>query len=155
LKLRPSADTHSFVPPLSTALYPSALESLGEARVTAGRLGDLRELYEEHADFVRRVVIRLGGPRHDIDDLVQDVFLVALRKQAEFEGRSKASTWLYAIAVRIVASARRRSRLRQFLHLDEAPAAAALVERTTPAALFEHRESSALVYRALDGIAEK
>jgi len=61
---------------------------------TAQRLG---LLYAEHFEFVWRSARRLGVPLHAVDDAVQDVFLVAQRKLAEFEGRSSQKTWLFGI----------------------------------------------------------
>jgi len=52
---------------------------------------------------------RLCGNDEDASDLVQETFLQAFRKWHQFEGRSRPSTWLYTIAVRIC---RRMHRLR-------------------------------------------
>jgi RNA polymerase sigma-70 factor (ECF subfamily) len=58
----------------------------------------------------------LGVRESSVDDAVQDVFLVAHRKLASFEGRSSHRGWLFAIAARVAAEHRRRDgRLR----LDE------------------------------------
>src|SRR5688572_5708021 len=62
----------------------------------------LRQIYEEHYDFVWRSVLRLGCAESSADDAVHDVFLVVARRLSEFEGRSSIKTWLFAIAVRIV-----------------------------------------------------
>jgi RNA polymerase sigma-70 factor (ECF subfamily) len=129
------------------------LDATPSAPATRGlALDDLSRLYRAHAGFVRRAVVRLAGPRADVDDLVQDVFLIALERRESFEGRSASTTWLYGIAVRIVSTARRRARLRRFLRLE---AAHEPVDRHTPATLFEHGEASRTVYRALDGLSEK
>jgi len=69
----------------------------------------LEELYQEHFAFVWRTVRRLGVPPALVDDAVQDVFNVAHRRLAEFEGRSSPRTWLFAIARRVVADHRRRA----------------------------------------------
>jgi RNA polymerase sigma-70 factor (ECF subfamily) len=122
-------------------------------RESIDRVLDLRRLYEEQADFVRRTVIRLGGPRTDVDDLVQDVFIVALRKGSTFEGRSAPRTWLYGIAIKVVGAARRRARIRELFGLRSAVMDS--VERRTPEDLFERREASRTVYEVLDRIAEK
>ena len=45
--------------------------------------------------------LRFGGNREEAEDLVQETFLQAWRKWDQFEGRSKASTWLYTIASRL------------------------------------------------------
>jgi RNA polymerase sigma-70 factor (ECF subfamily) len=113
---------------------------------------DLRALYEAEERFVRRVVVRLAGPSHDVEDLVHDVFEVALRRIGAFEGRSAPRTWLYGIAVRVVAGWRRRRRLRRFLGLEEAPEPA---DPTTPAQWFECREQAERVYRILDEMGDK
>src|SRR5262245_31085694 len=46
--------------PFGNAAVDRALEE--RSRERRGALSDLRALYAEHADFVRRAVIRLGGP---------------------------------------------------------------------------------------------
>ena len=60
------------------------------------------DIYEAHADYIWRVVQRLGVPQANLEDAVQDVFVVAYRKLGEFEGRSSVKTWLTGIAFRVV-----------------------------------------------------
>ncbi len=48
--------------------------------------------------------------REEILDAAQDVFLVALRRLDDFEGRSSLTTWLYGICVRVAHGYRRRER---------------------------------------------
>jgi len=133
---------------------PSALVSSSATEAHERQLGlsDFRRFYGDHVEFVRRVVARLWGPGGDIDDAVQEVFLVALRKRASFAGRSAPSTWLYAIAQRVVMAARRRARVRRFfgLHLVESHPGP-----ETPHQIFEHRESSEHLYRLLERISDK
>ena len=71
---------------------------------------DIAVLYDAHARRVWRMVARLGVAPSAIEDVVQDVFLTAHQKLAEFAGRSTAETWLIGIAVRLAANARRRTR---------------------------------------------
>ena len=120
-----------------------------------------RQLFENHADFVRRLVIRLGTPAADSDDLVQETFVIAFRKWNDFdpqafvprgEGASAERTWLYAIAVRVAASARRRARLRQFLGLEQVPEPANPV---SPVTLLERADARRQVHRLLEGIGER
>jgi RNA polymerase sigma-70 factor (ECF subfamily) len=115
-------------------------------------LGDLRRLYADHADFVRRVVLKLGGPSTDADDLMQEVFLVALHRMDSLQDPSLARSWLYGISVRVVAAARRRAKLRRVFSLDEGHEPQAM---DTPVSAFEKREASEKVYRLLDKISEK
>jgi RNA polymerase sigma-70 factor (ECF subfamily) len=62
----------------------------------------IAELYRAHYDFVWRNVQRLGAQEEWADDAVQEVFLVAARRLAEFEQRANPKTWLFAIALRVV-----------------------------------------------------
>lgn len=58
-------------------------------------------VYADHHDFVWRNVMRLGLPYDQVDDAVQEVFLVVARKLAQFEGKSSVRTWLFAITIRV------------------------------------------------------
>jgi RNA polymerase sigma-70 factor (ECF subfamily) len=64
-------------------------------------------IYDEHFRFVWRALRRLGVREGDVADAVQDVFLVVHRKLAEFQHRSKVSTWLYGICFRVARDRRR------------------------------------------------
>src|SRR5580765_3653442 len=65
------------------------------------------ELYESCFAFVWRTARRLGTPEANLDDVVQEIFMVAYRRQDEFEGRSSPKTWLYGIAFNVVRAHRR------------------------------------------------
>jgi RNA polymerase sigma-70 factor (ECF subfamily) len=67
-------------------------------------------VYREHHAFVWKSVRRLGVPDAEVDDVVQDVFMIVHRRLTDFEGRSKLTTWLFGIAYRVVKD-HRRSRL--------------------------------------------
>ncbi len=58
---------------------------------------DFEALYRAHFTYVWRTLCRLGCPRDDLSDAVQDVFLVAYRKLPTFEQRSTITTWLFGI----------------------------------------------------------
>lgn len=72
------------------------------ARITA--------LYRDNGRFVARVLRRCGINDADLEDAVQETFVVAHRRWADFEQRSSARTWLYAIAVRVASTLRRSQR---------------------------------------------
>ncbi len=80
----------------------------------------LDAFYRRHRPAVLRWVIRLGGPRLSPEDVTQDVFVVAFRRVHSFRGGPRVA-WLYGVARRVVANARRRAALRQFLGLDSLP----------------------------------
>jgi RNA polymerase sigma-70 factor (ECF subfamily) len=79
------------------------------------------EFYEMHFAFVWRNVRRMVATESFVDDLVQEVFLVALRRLPEFEGRSSIRTWLYGIVRLTVLGHRKtvaRRRLRDSVDVD-------------------------------------
>jgi RNA polymerase sigma-70 factor (ECF subfamily) len=131
-------------------LSPGSRQGDESAQERQRHLADFRLFYLEHFQLVRRAVARLYGPSADADDLVQEVFLIALRKRGDFAGRAAPSTWLYGIARKVVMAARRRARLRCFLGLAEVPEAA---HGQTPHDIFENREAS--LYALLERISEK
>jgi RNA polymerase sigma-70 factor (ECF subfamily) len=65
------------------------------------------ELYESHFPFVWRSARRLGTPEPNLDDIVQEIFVIAFRRQGEFQGRSSVKTWLYGIVFNVVRAHRR------------------------------------------------
>jgi RNA polymerase sigma-70 factor (ECF subfamily) len=73
----------------------------------------LSTLVREHAARVRRVLARRGVAAADLPDAEQDVFIVAHRKLAEFEGRSSFATWLLGIASNVASQHRRLARHRR------------------------------------------
>lgn len=68
------------------------------------------EIFKEQGAFVLRLLRRLGVPDADLDDVVQDVFVIVHRSLDRYEERNHLRAWLYRIAVR-EASRHRRGRL--------------------------------------------
>jgi RNA polymerase sigma factor (sigma-70 family) len=60
----------------------------------------LGHLYDRHHAAVRRFLSRCT--RHDVDDLVQETFLVASSRAASFDGRPSARAWLVGIAAHLL-----------------------------------------------------
>lgn len=77
------------------------------------RRGDARamdELVDRHGASVYAFVRRLAGGDAPVDDLVQDAWLRVLRGAAGFDGRSRFTTWLFAVVRSAVIDALRRRR---------------------------------------------
>lgn len=72
-------------------------------------------VYTAHKDFVWASLQRLGGRDADLQDLLQEVFVVVHQRLRDFEGRSLVTTWLFGIALRVVAAHRRRASTRREL----------------------------------------
>jgi RNA polymerase sigma-70 factor (ECF subfamily) len=127
----------------------------GVAAVAPDRLGDgsaeLGRLYSEHFAFVWRSARRLGVPLSVVDDAVQDVFLVAHRKLAEFEGRSSLRTWLFGITRKVARDYRpnRAPEARDTADPDALPTA-----DSGPLVLAERAQSARLLQALLDELDE-
>lgn len=65
-------------------------------------------LLERYGPRLHALAMRLCRHRNDADDLVQDVFLTALRKWHTFRGDSDPGTWLHTIAARACKARHRR-----------------------------------------------
>jgi RNA polymerase sigma-70 factor, ECF subfamily len=110
------------------------------------------EIYDTYFDFVWCALRRLGVKPYQLEDAVQDVFVVVQRRLADFEGRSSLKTWLFGIALRVAKDHRRRH-VKQgaevgveddsLVGTDPDPRAAAL-----------QAEAAALIQTLLDGLDE-
>ena len=65
-------------------------------------------LVDSHGPRLHALAVRMCRNRADAEDMVQDVFLQALRKWHTFRGEAQPGTWLYAIAARACRSRSRR-----------------------------------------------
>jgi RNA polymerase sigma-70 factor (ECF subfamily) len=104
----------------------------------------LRALREEHFEFLWRSLRRLGVPEADVDDAVQQVFLVAARRVIQ-PGAERA--FLFSTALRVASHARRTLRRRR-------ESGEAVPEQTdaTPSAeeLLDQRRARALLDEVLE-----
>ena len=128
----------------------------GSAERSKSRADALDELYDAYAADVLRWARRLGGPSADTEDIVHDVFVVALQRGFTFLGGATVRTWLFRITHHVVGNRTRRSFLRRLLFArrqDEL--AAGLATPATPHQEMEKREDHARLYRALDRLPER
>jgi RNA polymerase sigma-70 factor (ECF subfamily) len=78
-------------------------------------------LYRRHRRDVARLVHRMLGPRHDIEDVIQEVFVQVFRSLGSFRGGSAFTTWLHRVTVNVVLMHRRAARSRP-VFAEELPA---------------------------------
>ena len=113
----------------------------------AAKAQDAASLFRTHAGFVAAFLRRLGLHEGDVDDGVQEVFLIAHNKGGFTPGTATAKSWLGAIAVRVAANSRRkRDRRRED---GDSPALEMQVAEGNPEATVEQRQSLVRVQRAL------
>jgi RNA polymerase sigma-70 factor, ECF subfamily len=96
---------------MTCALIAMASFTLAVAHGYGEPSADLaHQVAEQGAEFVPKTLRYLGVPENALMDAAQDVFLVALRRVSDFEGRSSLRTWLYGICVKVAHGNRRRSK---------------------------------------------
>lgn len=106
---------------------------------------DLTREYERHADFVWRSLQHFGVRAGELEDALQEVFLIAHRKAGEYDPRrARITTWLFGIAMRVTQGLKRRR-----LTLAETEE---LVERDTPEAVSIRRRGMRALSEALDAL---
>jgi RNA polymerase sigma-70 factor (ECF subfamily) len=90
----------------------SAMSPRPHSAGQAGLLG-ADVLFRAHAGFVAAFLRRIGIASADVDDLVQEVFLIAHRKGGFVAGSANPKAWLAAIARRVASTSRRSQRRRR------------------------------------------
>ena len=90
----------------------AAVPSTGQATPSEEARLSLAELYDLHADFVYRSLIRLGVPQSHGEDAMQEVFIVANRHLPSFEG-TFYKAWLFRLADSVARNVRRSTRRTQ------------------------------------------
>lgn len=140
----------------ATGVNPTTLSSSDSDLVSRAKSGDpqaLTAIAERELPRVERLLGRILGPRQDLEDLVQSVFLELCRALPSFRGDSLLSTFIGGITVRVARRALRPSAFRRWrapmpLEVEGSPALDP--ERETIAqARMRH------LHRALEGMKPK
>lgn len=128
------------------------ISALGQADLARA----LDRLYETYAPSVERWARRLAGPNADVEDLMHDVFVVAVRRRSEFRGDGKLSTWLFRITEHIVRKRRRRDRMRNLLQIRYQNSVEPVqTPYPTPLEEYERQQRYLRLYAALDRLPDK
>jgi RNA polymerase sigma-70 factor (ECF subfamily) len=120
----------------------------------SGPESEFRALYDAHFSFVWASLRRLGVREPDVLDLAQKVFLTAHLKLAEFEGRSRISTWLFAICQRVASDHRRSAPVRREIATEALELERASGVQPGPLAHAETRQRARLAEAVLDKLPE-
>jgi RNA polymerase sigma-70 factor (ECF subfamily) len=110
-----------------------------------------RELYDAHFTFVWRSLRRLGVSDANVNDALQDVFLVVHRRLGDFEGRAKITTWLFRICLRVARDYRRRAHVQREVLGDSASLACADPD-ADPSLYAERKRNQAIFDAALEAL---
>ena len=111
---------------------------------------DLSQAFKDHGRFLARSILRLTGDGPHVEDILQETFIIAHRKQASFESRSSLRTWLYGIASNLCLH-HRRSLARELNALEKA-ATEPTENLAGPEKAVEAAQNKALVEAAMQAI---
>lgn len=120
------------------------------ARIGGGDLEAFEEVYARYSRRVYAFTLRVLRNPELVEEAVSDTFLAIWRSAASFDGRSRASTWIFGVAYRKALRALERRRKVDTVTPDQVT----LVEdeRTGPDATCAREEEARLLERALRGL---
>jgi RNA polymerase sigma-70 factor (ECF subfamily) len=84
----------------------------------AGDRAEFARFVEAYSGIVYRLALKILVNPQDAEDVLQETFIKAFRHLANFDGRSKLSTWLYRIATNEALMVLRRRKINP-LSIDE------------------------------------
>lgn len=124
--------------------------ALGPDEQTAVRSDelDLAEVFRKDHRFVWRIVVCMGVPPSSVDDAVQEVFMVAYRRRADYDARACVRSWLFGIARNVARNHVRRAKKDRV----RPPEVAAARPRAVPEEHVARVEAVELVERFLAGL---
>lgn len=128
---------------LSETKEGNSLESEEKASVinsTPIEAINIQKLYITHRLHLVRFVKRYLRNEADAEDVVQLTFIEAMRCAENFAGLSKASTWIFGIALNLARSHVRKSREDLWEVAEESELENLIDEFADPARLFETRQ---------------
>jgi RNA polymerase sigma-70 factor (ECF subfamily) len=131
----------------TNALLAAAVTGL---RTELGQRWTTRELFEAHGAFVLRLVRHLGVLPSDVEDVAQEVFVIAHRRLDTLQREGSARSWLFGIARRVAANYLRKVKRSGEQALVDAHAA----DGGDPAAELQLARDRALLTRALGRLDE-
>jgi len=114
-------------------------------------------VYLEHVDYVWTNLRRLGVPWTELDDAVQETFIVAFRRWDDFDSQLQWRSWLFGIARRVASHHRRGSgrRLRLVEAVNREPAPPLGTAPQDPDDAVAHKDAARLVQHFLETLSPR
>lgn len=112
-------------------LPPAQLDLVVGDACESAPADDLGAVFRQYSGYVAAIAYRLLGRDSEIDDVVQEVFLVATRSLRKLREPAAIKGWLATVTVRIVRRKLRGRRVRAFLGFEIEPDYAELVVNAT------------------------
>ncbi len=110
---------------------------------------DVGATYDAHAEFVWRALHRMGVRSEDLADLLQEVFVVVHRRQADYDPERPIRGWLWGIALGQARNYRRKAH-RSVERLEGRPATAIIDDPEAALRRRRQQERGQLLLAELD-----
>ncbi len=81
-------------------------------RISAADRGAFEQLYFDYHSRLVKFLFRVIRRREDLEEVINDTFLIVWQHAGDFRGASRVSTWIFGIAYRRALKAIRRSSVR-------------------------------------------
>jgi RNA polymerase sigma-70 factor (ECF subfamily) len=120
----------------------------------AARPDRVEQVFRSYSRYVAALALRILGRVEEVEDVVQDVFMIAFDNGLATVPDVAMRSWLTTVTVRTARHQLRARRLHRLLRIDDAPAYGEVVDpRASPMV----KLLTARVYAALDeiGVAER
>lgn len=90
--------------------------------IALGHCEAFRELYVKYQRRLARFIVRINWRKEDVEEIVNDTFMIVWQSAGEFRHASQVSTWIFGIAYRTaLKSLRRQRRHTANVRLEDAP----------------------------------
>jgi RNA polymerase sigma-70 factor (ECF subfamily) len=122
------------------------------ARAVAGDRAAEEAIYRRHAPYLAGMTTRMLANSAEVEDVLQDTFLLALQHLPRLRDPAALRPWLAQIAVSQVRRRLRKRRLLRFLGLERPENAAALAALAAPRADPEMRAALAAIGEVLEAL---
>jgi RNA polymerase sigma-70 factor, ECF subfamily len=122
------------------------------AGCAAGEPTAVAAMFSEHCDTVERVISRLVGTTPDLEDLVQNTFVEAMRSIQRYRGEASFKTWITSIAIHVAQHHLRAGYVRRHSPLELVPQEKVASPAPNPEAEIDERRLSARLHALLDKI---
>ncbi|HTG43264.1 MAG TPA: RNA polymerase sigma factor [Verrucomicrobiae bacterium] len=131
-------------------------ESPANSKKPALVLGEFGAVYEEHAQCIFYLALRLLGDPAQAQDATHDVFLKAYRKMDSFRGDAGIRTWLYRITINHCQNLQQSWHHRHmFSNADDALWETAGTIEDDPLRVLETKELGQRIQKTLDHLSEE
>ena len=77
------------------------------------------ELFDRYAPLVRKMLIRTLGTSLDVDDVMQETFLVIIRRCKTLRKRAALTSFVVGVSLRVARNELRKRRVRRWIGLDD------------------------------------